>query len=249
MQFDSSPRARLQASMRATPPQAQVACSVCAFNPLCHSRSSPAGAPSPVESRRRLAMGQRLYATGAPQAAVYAVRAGFLKSSLPRPGGGSYVVRFALPGDVLGLDGFGSGIHRTEALALGDCEVCEIPAHRAETLSEFNPRVGAHLRRLLATELTQAHEHAASLALLDIRERTGRFLVDLGKRWLERGYSSSMFVLPMGRRDIANHLGLTPESLSRVLGEFQVQGWVRLKGRSIEILDAGALRGALPAPA
>jgi CRP/FNR family transcriptional regulator len=155
-----------------------------------------------------------------------------------------HIVRFLLPGDVLGLDGYATGIHESEAVALGDCEVCEIPAYRAEILSDFNPRIGAHLRRLLARELAQAHAHAAVIAGLDIRARIGRFLVELGERWLERGYSASAFVLPMSRRDIAGYLELTPESLSRVLAGFQARGWIRLEGRSIEILDAAALAGS-----
>lgn len=232
---------------RSAPPQAQVSCSVCAFNPLCHSRSTPSGAPSPVEVRRRLARGETLYRAGSPHSAIYAVRAGFLKSCVQGMGGASHVVRLVLPGDVVGLDGYASGWHQAEAVALGDCELCEIPAYRAEILSDFNPRIGTHLRRLIAQELTEAREQAVALASLDIRQRVGRFLVGLGRRWLERGYSATAFVLPMSRRDIAAHLALTPESLSRVLAHFQERGWIRLDKRHLEILDADALRGAVPA--
>lgn len=247
MQTTSPPRARVPSPLRIAPPLAQVACSVCAFNPLCHPRSAPSGAPSPVEVRRRLSAGQALYRVGSPHASIYAVRAGFLKLSLEGDEGGTHIVRFLLPGDVLGLDGYATGLHQVDAVALGACEVCEIPAYRAEILSDFSPRIGAHLRRLLARELAQSHRHAAAIAGLDIRQRTGRFLVELGKRWLERGYSASTFMLPMSRRDIAGYLGLTPESLSRVLAGFQARGWIRLEGRSLEILQADALAGALPA--
>jgi len=242
--MDTIPSARPSArpTARGAAPQAQVACSVCAFNPLCHPRSNPA-APTPVEARRRLAAGEVLYRAGAPHTSIYAVRAGFLKVCVAAPAGSALVLRFALPGDVLGLDGYAGGLHATEAVALGDCEVCDIPAYRAEVLSDFNPRVGGHLRRLLARELAQSHAHAAALAGLDIRQRVGRFMVELGERWLERGYSASAFTLPMNRRDIAAHLGLTPESLSRVLAGFQARGWIRLAGRSLDILDAGALAG------
>lgn len=225
-------------------PQAQVACSVCAFNPLCNSRAASPGASSPVEGRRRIASGEALYRAGAPHASIFAVRAGFLKSSVQGVRGETRVVRFLLPGDVVGLDGYAEGLHAADATALSDCELCEVAAYRAVILSDFNPRIGSHLRRLLAQELAGSNRHVAALASLGVHERIGRFLVDLGRRWLERGYSATSFLLPMSRRDIANHLALTPETLSRALGSFEARGWIRLKGREVELLDPEGLSKA-----
>jgi CRP/FNR family transcriptional regulator len=241
---DSLVVAQVPGSTVRAAPQAQVACSVCAFNALCHSRAAAAGAPSLVEVRRRIPAGELLYRTGAPHESIYAVRAGFLKICAPGVGDESQVVRFLLPGDVAGLDGYAGGEHARDAVALGGCEVCEIPAYRAEILSDFNPRIGAQLRRLLAQELVASQAYAATLALLGVHQRIGRFLVDLGRRWRERGYSATSFLLPMSRRDIANHLALTPETLSRTLAAFQARGWIRLKGRELDLLAPDALAAA-----
>jgi len=105
----------------------QVACGVCAFNPLCHSPAASMGAPSPVESRRRLAPGECLYHARSPHASIYAVRAGFLKASVPGACGTAQVVRFLLPGDVAGLEGYAGGVHETDAVALGDCGSARFP--------------------------------------------------------------------------------------------------------------------------
>ena len=225
--------------------QGQVACAVCAFNPLCNPRGAASDAPSPVEARKRVARGQPLFSAGTGQSSIYAVRAGFLKSCVANPGGEKHIVRFLLPGDVAGLDGCGSGIYASDAVALSDCELCEISTYRASMLCDFNPRVGSHLRRLLAQELVRTQQHATAVASLKARERLARFLVDLGRRWLERGYSSRAFLLPMSRRDIAEHLGLTPETVSRLLAEFRDRGWITHRRRSVEILDENALTGTL----
>jgi CRP/FNR family transcriptional regulator len=49
-------------------------------------------------------------------------------------------------------------------------------------------------------------------------------------------------LLRMNRRDIANHLGLAHETISRSLRLFSDAGWLRVYNREIEILDAAALR-------
>src|SRR5205809_2125978 len=105
----------------------QVACATCVMGPLCNSRAIANGAATPVECRRRVATGKRIYAAGSPRDTVYALRAGTAQVSLDE-GHGSHVVRFLLPGDAAGLDAFAGGSHANEAIALEDCEVCVIPA-------------------------------------------------------------------------------------------------------------------------
>ena len=61
----------------------QVACTACAMHPLCHPLSAAEGWLAAVQTRRRLARGEKLYRAGSPQAALYAVRAGFLKACAP----------------------------------------------------------------------------------------------------------------------------------------------------------------------
>ncbi len=229
------------------PPRAQVACAVCAFNPMCHSRSALPGTPSPVETRRRLVAGEALFSAGSPSTSIFAVRSGFMKARVTHAGGGTHIASFLLPGDVAGLDGFATGVHRSDTVALGDCEVCEIPSYRVEILSDSSPRISGHFRRLLAEELARSQQHAASIACLSVERRIALFLLDLGRRWLERGYSASAFQLPMSRRDIGEHLGLTAETLSRELSAFQSRGWVSMQRRAVEIRNAHALHALLAA--
>jgi len=222
----------------------QVACTACAMHPLCDPLSAAEGWLGAAQVRRRLARGERLYRAGAPLASLYAVRAGFLKACAPGPDGARFVVRFLLPGDAAGLDAFGTGTHPTETVALEDCEVCEIPRQRAEILAEGIPAVGAHLRQLLGAELARAQEHASLLTRHGATERVARFLLDLSRRFDERGYSPSAFRLPMRRQEIGEHLGLTMETVSRILSELQSRRWIRLARGGVELLGKAALREA-----
>lgn len=226
----------------------QVACAVCVMSPLCNSRAVANGAPSPVECRRRVAAGERIYAAGSPRTTVYALRAGFAQIATDE-GHGRHIVRFLLPGDAAGLDAFAGGEHRNEAIALEDSEVCLIPAHPAGVPGKHHEATSARLRTLLSEQLADGEAHAAMLARLSAPQRVARFLLELSRRWAERGFSSARFRLPMGRRAIGEHLALTMETVSRVLSDFQARGWVELPWREIRILEPEKLRELLaPAP-
>ncbi len=225
----------------------QVACTACAMHPLCFPLSAAEGWLNAVQTRRRLAKGERLFRAGSPQSSLFAVRAGFLKACAPGADGGRFIVRFLLPGDAAGLDAFASGVHPTEAIALEDSQVCEIPRHRAEILAEGIPTLGAQLRKLIGGELARSQEHSALLTRHSASERVSRFLLDMSKRWEERGYSKSSFRLPMRRQEIGEHLGLTMETVSRILSDFQARGWIKLSRGGVEILPGAELGEAHPA--
>ena len=225
----------------------QVACATCVMNPLCNSKAVAHGAPAPVECRRRVAAGAPIYEAGSKREAIYALRAGFAQVSL-EDGRGSHVVRFLLPGDAAGLDAFAGGQHRNEAVAIEDSEVCVIPAYRAEILGRYSEATCSRLRAMLSAQLADDEGHALALARLTAPQRVAAFLLDLSRRWDERGYSALHFRLPMGRRAIGQHLALTTETVSRVLSDFQARGWLDLPWREVRILEIEKLREVVSAP-
>ena len=72
--------------------------------------------------------------------------------------------------------------------------------------------------------------------------RLARFLVRLSSCMAERGQSPHRLLLRMNRRDIANHLGVANETISRSLRLLADAGWLRVHKRELEILDLPALR-------
>lgn len=223
----------------------QVACAVCAMNPLCHSRSVANGAPAPVEVHRRIAAGEPLYKAGAARNTLFALRAGMAQVSVDDGRNGAHIVRFLLPGDAAGLDAFAGGTHGNEAAAIEDCDVCLIPAYRVGLLGKYNEATCEQLRAMLSRELAETEAHSGMLARLNATQRVARFLLELSRRWSERGFSATHFRLPMGRRAIGAHLALTTETVSRILSDFQVRGWVDLPWREVRILEPDKLRELL----
>jgi CRP/FNR family transcriptional regulator len=73
-------------------------------------------------------------------------------------------------------------------------------------------------------------------------QRFAVFLVNLSARYATRGYSPNSFQLRMSREDIGNYLGLTIESVSRLLSRFKKQGWIQVDKREVTLLDPVKLK-------
>ena len=73
------------------------------------------------------------------------------------------------------------------------------------------------------------------LSKKNAEERLAAFIYGLSRRFGQRGFSQREFRLTMTRGDIGNYLGLTVETISRLLGRFQKSGMLAVKGKYITI--------------
>ena len=79
------------------------------------------------------------------------------------------------------------------------------------------------------------------LSKKNAEERLAAFIYNLSRRFAQRGFSPREFRLTMTRGDIGNYLGLTVETISRLLGRFQKSEILSVKGKYITIQDVDAL--------
>lgn len=229
-------------------PLLQAECSQCSLGKLCFPHALPAAFqplfPIAREKRTQLTRGDFLFRAREKLAGLYAVKAGFVKTCMPLPDGQSKIVGFHAMGDVLGLDGLDTGVHRTDAIALNGCEVCMIPLDKFEKLLE-HPTESVHVRKLLAREISRVETNAAAVGTLSAKQLVASFLLDISSRWEDRGYSKLEFVLFMSRKEIGNFLGLTFETVSRTLSYFQAKKWITVHGKNMQILDLSSLKKQL----
>jgi CRP/FNR family transcriptional regulator len=73
-------------------------------------------------------------------------------------------------------------------------------------------------------------------------QRLAAFLVNLSGRYAQRGYSAYEFQLRMTREEIGSYLGLTIESISRLLTRFRKNGWIKVENKHITLDNLEALK-------
>lgn len=220
-------------------------CSACILNELClpigMSKHDIALLDEFVTERIRLAKNEVLFQSGDEASAIYGLRVGALKTQIHEPTGQIQITGFVLPGEILGMDGIGTQTHVSQAIALEDSEVCVIKTQDIDRISLHIPQLQQQFRRLMSLEINRAHKVLMSVGSLRSEQRLATFLLNLSNRLAALGYSSSSFVLRMSREDIANFLGLTLETISRLFTKLSREEIITINKREVTILDKNAL--------
>jgi len=200
--------------------------------------SAPVAAPVPC----RVARQSILLHEGARAQTFYIVQAGDFKVSRTAEDGYEQVIAFAGAGDALGLDGLASGHHLGTVEALQDAIVYAVPLADLRALRAANAAFDLRLTESLGAHWACMRDMAWLMGAMGADRRTARFLLQLSETLSRRGMSPRRLRLPMSRRDIAAHLGLAHESISRAMTSLAMAGYLRVYGREVEILDMDGLR-------
>ena len=200
---------------------------------------------SAIVCQRRLRLGQALYRSGEMFEAVYLVRTGFVKSVVLLEDGREQITGLCMPGEMLGMDGLASGRHASDAIALGDGEVCVVPYHRLESLGREARSMQRKLHRMFSGEIVREQRMMLMLGSMGAEERVATFLLNLSERFSALGYSPSEFVLRMTRNEIGSLLGMKLETVSRILSKFQKNVLIRVERQHIHILSIERLGSVL----
>lgn len=191
--------------------------------------------------KRRVRRGAALYYNGDKFGALYAVRSGAFKTVGALSNGREKITGVYLSGDVMGLDAISNAHHSYRAIALEDSEVCAIPFAKLEELTRRIPELQHRLLRMLSGDIARGHGLMLLLGSMTAEQRLAAFLLSLSRRYKRLGYAADRFILCMTREDVANYLGLAPETVSRLMSRFQRNELISTQQREVELKDAAAL--------
>jgi CRP/FNR family transcriptional regulator len=192
----------------------------------------------------RMSRGATLAHEGALAQALYIVQAGSFKSVKTAEDGYEHVIGFAWRRDLIGYDALYREHFAFSAVALEDSRVVVLPLASLRALRLQCPAFDAALQSLVSRQLMHAGEIAEVMSAVAADVRLARFLVQLSQRMAERGESPRRLLLRMNRRDIANHLGLAHETISRSFRMLSEAGWLRVDNRDVQIIDPDGLKRA-----
>ena len=175
----------------------------------------------------RYRRGSEIFGEAEPADRLYQVKSGAVRTFKLLPDGRRQIGDFHLAGDIFGVES--GDAYRFTAEAIVDTRV---GIARRETVfcqfSKENTFPGADVLKLVAKNLEHAENHVLLLGRQNALEKIAFFLTEMDRR-LE---SPKLLMLPMSRRDIADYLGLTHETVSRSLSLFRREGILAFPGKS-----------------
>lgn len=180
---------------------------------------------------RTFAGGATIYSQEDAAEFVYQVASGMVRTMTLRPDGRRIVHGFHLGGEIFGLER--EELHHCSAEAVCETHLIQCPHSRIERAAGDDVETAQELRSWLLLSRDKTAERSAHLMYGSAFEKLAYFLIDLA--W--RTQSQGSFELAMSRYDIADHLGLSSETVSRTFSVFRNRGLIATRGRQVTLLD------------
>jgi CRP/FNR family transcriptional regulator len=155
------------------------------------------------------------------------------------------ILGFAIRGSLLGAPT--RGAHACSATAVGSVSTKQMPRIAFLAIAKKSSKIMEALHSSMAAELSLAYDQMLLLGRCKARERVAAFLIAFKNRLDGEGDDKVLVALPMTRGDIGDYLGLTIETVSRIINAFAREGIISLESDSVRICDFRKLEAAMAA--
>jgi len=179
---------------------------------------------------------EEVYGEGEDAEFVYRAVEGAVRSHKILSDGRRQITGFHLAGNLFGFEQGDTHWHTAEALS--DTRVLIFQRRQIERAATRSAEVACQLWGMATTSLRDAQDLMLLLGRRSAQERVAAFLIEVDGRFGGTG----AFALPMTRRDIADYLGLTIETVSRTFSQLEENGALRRSGSRQITLHRGRLR-------
>jgi len=200
------------------------------LRPFAHSATATIG------SVQTFSKDEEIFAEGDRAAFVYKVLSGVVRTSKLMSDGRRQIDAFHLAGDIFGIEA--GDEHRFCAESVGDCVVVAYRRSHLASLAGKDAQLAQDMTMGMMRSLVRAQNHMLLLGRKSALEKIATFLLDMA----ERTADEDALDLPMSRTDIADHLGLTIETVSRSFTQLERQGIIALpSARHVVLTNRSAL--------
>lgn len=188
---------------------------------------------------RKARRGTTIFVKGDPGTALFAVRSGMVKISVPSPDGREAVFNVLHAGEIFGEIALLDGQSRTaDAIAVSDCELLAINRRDFLAFVQDEPKAALRLIELLCARLRFASEHFEEVVFLGMPARLARTLLRLAG---DDAATARDKKLAITQRDISLMMGTSRESINKLLRSWARLGWVAMTRGSIVVTNPQAL--------
>ncbi len=190
-----------------------------------------------ITAEKTFEKGEMIYSAGDKRKRLYVIHKGKVKVTRISESGKEQIIRILGPGEFLGeLSLFSVDPLTDNSEAIEKVNVCVIDGQHIKELMTKHPSISFKVMEELSKRLAKAENLIENISLRGAEKRLADMLISLGD-------DKGKVVLKMSKRDLASHLGMSQETLSRKLSHFQDLRLIKLSGqRQILLLDLQGLK-------
>jgi CRP/FNR family transcriptional regulator, nitrogen fixation regulation protein len=185
--------------------------------------------------RMSYASNMEIFGEGEPAEYLYEVVRGLVRRYKMLSDGRRQIVAFHMPGDVFGLEV--DECHCFSAEAVNNATILAVKRSMVMGLAARDADFARQLWAVMSREYQRAQNHIVILGCMSARQRVASFLLLMA----EQSSGDNEIELSMTRRDIADYLGLTIETVSRTISQFQDDALISVATRRVVLRDGAAL--------
>lgn len=191
---------------------------------------------------------QIIFQQGNPATRIYAVKSGLLKAYQTDSGGKRQLMDLIGPGDVFALEGLYTGEYSVTVEILADSEICFFENARFLEMLSRNQPLSIEIIRTLSQTVVEYRSKITNFGTKTARARLASFFLRLLPQDLAPGAAKAEIVIPISRMEIADLIGVGPETVSRLFLLLTKQRIISVEDKRLKIRDLRRLR-ALTEPA
>ncbi|MEH3122408.1 MAG: Crp/Fnr family transcriptional regulator [Sphingomonas phyllosphaerae] len=180
---------------------------------------------------------------GEPPRYIYLLLSGWVGASVLLPGGERQIVKFHLPGDMLGTPSMCLAQAADTLTALTPVTVSRVSLQAFGALFASSPRFAAAMFLSVQRERVALMDRLAAIGRTPAIARVAALLLDVQERLRPLGMAGDEgFDMPLTQEQIGDHLGLTAVHVNRVFRQMADTGLVARDRQRIVLLDPARLR-------
>ncbi|MFZ5753841.1 MAG: Crp/Fnr family transcriptional regulator [Bacillota bacterium] len=179
-----------------------------------------------------------IFTEGEPGEAVYFVKTGKVKISKMVEDGREHVIHIMQQGDIFGeVVLFNGGNYPATSEVIEDAEVGILRNEDLENLMRQNVDIAIDMLKIMSRRLQNASSQIRDLALKDALSRTAGLLLKLSEAFGTETEEGVVINLSLSRQELANMVGLTRETVTRVLSDLKRTKVIETDKNQITILN------------
>jgi CRP/FNR family transcriptional regulator, anaerobic regulatory protein len=186
--------------------------------------------------------GQSLFSPGDMIRYIYIVHSGSFKSYISDRKGEIQITGFYFQGDVIDFNFSNDLVQINGVVAMESSTVCKIPLTEFEQLVSQFPDLSDAFIKMISRDIIRKQRMLVVLGKMNAEEKLAAFLVYISREYKILGYSPVALNLTMLRSDIANYLGITHETVSRIFKELQCKDIISIEKRKVTIKNLEKLK-------